>query len=433
MALKSTPNGSDPAIATEDLLEQLEKLMERLKVMYEQYFMGIQKIAPAQLHSEAERRLRDLTQVSIRNTALRYRFNSLQQKYGSYNSYWRRTLREIEQGRYVRSLQRLSRQAARDGVALPEEILAAMPKRMREQVQRDREAAVAMAKRRDGEKTNQAPSPDTEADAFGTFAGEAGATIISPKPNLSPRDTRGNFLLSEEDADLDLESLFSGFGNTDATVHSGPPSAMAAMMATRGPQAANAAAPRTTKPPPLPPPPPRRASIAPAIQPVAADLHASAATPASAPARILSARTETGVAPSAAPSPARVPRASTEIGVTPVAAAARVPRAPAEIGGPAGPRQPRAGTVVGPGTAPRNATFQAAAVGMTDAEVRSLYNNYVKARTLVGEKSDANTYAKLMKTIAQQGPKIMEQYKSKGVEFGVVVKDNQVILKAKPK
>lgn len=392
MALKSSQNGSDPAIATEDLLEQLEKLMERLKVMYEQYFMGIQKIAPAQLHSEAERRLRDLTQVSIRNTALRYRFNSLQQKYGSYNSYWRRTLREIEQGRYVRSLQRLSRQAARDGVALPEEILAAMPKRMREQVQRDREAAVAMAKRRDGDKATAAPPADINDDAFGSFEGEAGPTIISPKPKLDSRDARGNFLLSEDDADLDLESLFSNFGSADATVHSGPPSSMAAMMPPRGPQSATSA-PRTTKPPPLPPQ--RRPSIAPAIQPVAADLQAPRAT-------------------TPAPSAARTPRAGTEIGVTPT------------------PRQPRAGTVGGVGAA-RPPAFQAASVGMTDAEVRSLYNNYVKAREMVGEKSDVNTYAKLLKTIAQQGPKIMEQYKSKGVEFGVVVKDNQVILKAKPK
>jgi len=75
----------------------------------------------------------------------------------------------------------------------------------------------------------------------------------------------------------------------------------------------------------------------------------------------------------------------------------------------------------------------ASSLGMTDAEVRSLYNNYVKAREMVGEKSDASTYAKLMKTIQQQAPKIMEQYKSKGVEFGVVVKGDQVILKAKPK
>lgn len=70
---------------------------------------------------------------------------------------------------------------------------------------------------------------------------------------------------------------------------------------------------------------------------------------------------------------------------------------------------------------------------MSDNDVKKLYDSYVAARELIGEKSDATTYAKLMKTIHQQAPKIMEQYKSAGVEFGVVVKNNQVILKAKPK
>ena len=40
---------------------------------------------------------------------------------------------------------------------------------------------------------------------------------------------------------------------------------------------------------------------------------------------------------------------------------------------------------------------------------------------------------KLLRTINAQAPKIMEQYKAKGVNFTVVVKDNQVIIRAKPK
>jgi hypothetical protein len=43
------------------------------------------------------------------------------------------------------------------------------------------------------------------------------------------------------------------------------------------------------------------------------------------------------------------------------------------------------------------------------------------------------TYDKLVRTLRQQGAKIMEQYKARGVEFGVVIKDKKVILKAKPK
>ena len=52
---------------------------------------------------------------------------------------------------------------------------------------------------------------------------------------------------------------------------------------------------------------------------------------------------------------------------------------------------------------------------------------------MVGEKIGPGEHDKLLKTINAQAPKIMEQYKAKGVDFSVVVKDNQVIIRAKPK
>lgn len=71
--------------------------------------------------------------------------------------------------------------------------------------------------------------------------------------------------------------------------------------------------------------------------------------------------------------------------------------------------------------------------GMTDADVNALHAKYVQAKQMVGEKVDAGSREKLLKTINQTAPKIMEQYKASGVDFSVVVKDNQVIIKAKPK
>ena len=70
---------------------------------------------------------------------------------------------------------------------------------------------------------------------------------------------------------------------------------------------------------------------------------------------------------------------------------------------------------------------------MTDADVNALYAKYVQAKQAVGEAVGPETRGKLLKTINAQAPKIIEQYKAKGVEFAVVVKDNQVILRAKPK
>jgi hypothetical protein len=71
--------------------------------------------------------------------------------------------------------------------------------------------------------------------------------------------------------------------------------------------------------------------------------------------------------------------------------------------------------------------------GMSDADVNALYAKYVQAKQMVGEAMGPREREKLLKTINAQAPKIMEQYKAKGVDFSVVVKDNQVIIRAKPK
>ncbi len=155
VALKSSRSKKDQTQTIGEQLEALEKLMERCKVLYEQYFMGIQKIAPAQVHRDAERKIRELTQKQIRNTAMRFRFTTLSQKFGSYNSYWRRTIRAIEQGRYIRDIHRATRRAQRHGADIPEEMLAAMPKRMREKIRRQRKAIANQTKNNEGPRATK--------------------------------------------------------------------------------------------------------------------------------------------------------------------------------------------------------------------------------------------------------------------------------------
>ena len=70
---------------------------------------------------------------------------------------------------------------------------------------------------------------------------------------------------------------------------------------------------------------------------------------------------------------------------------------------------------------------------MSDAELNALYAKYIEAKQTLGEDAGPDAYDKLLKTIHAQAPKIMEQYKSAGVHFSVAVKDNQVIIRAKPK
>ncbi|HEU0035422.1 MAG TPA: MXAN_5187 C-terminal domain-containing protein [Kofleriaceae bacterium] len=221
MASKSAQHEPEKAEVIEEALDALDSTLDRVKVLYEQYFLGIQKQPPAYLHSDVERKLRDISQLQIRNTALRYRFNTLQQKFGSYNTYWRRTLRQIENGTYVRNLSKLSRRAAITGEEIPEEILAAMPKRMREQVRRDREAALAIAKRRDqipdDELLTLAPLDDADAGTAHATDGDELAFIREPTDlRKKAKDERGAYFLDESDADFDLDAFFAAVITDDA-------------------------------------------------------------------------------------------------------------------------------------------------------------------------------------------------------------------------
>jgi hypothetical protein len=107
-----------------ELLSELANKIERLKTLYEQYFMGIEKMEPQVARKEVTRVMLALQQQYIRNTALRFRFNTMLQKWNIYITYWNRCLREIENGTYVRHLQKAKRKAEAEGRDLPSEMLS---------------------------------------------------------------------------------------------------------------------------------------------------------------------------------------------------------------------------------------------------------------------------------------------------------------------
>lgn len=368
MASKSAQQEPEKAEVIEEALDVLDKLLDRVKVLYEQFFLGIQKQPPTHLHSDVERKLRDLAQLQIRNTALRYRFATIQQKYGSYHTYWRRTLREIEAGRYHRSLSRITRQAAASGAEIPQEILAAMPKRMREQVRRDRDAQLARELRRRGEAAPDAR--DLVRDTLVDDDGGDAAGLVHESTDAREGALRAH-VLDEADADLDLEAFFRSVEAEELPLLPG-----------LGP-----APPPGLAPPIAPSQPPRPSPIAPG---------ASSARPAVAPEAM------SDPFPRAAP-PREAPARPTP---PPVPSSTRPPPVPS-------PTRPPP--------------------GMTDAEVRTLHARYVEAKQTIGQPPGPDSFDKLMKTIHAQAPKIMEQYRAKGVEFSVAVKDGQVIIRAKPR
>ncbi len=498
-----------------ELLDAVDKTLDRLKTLYEQYFLGIQKQAPAFIHSDVERKLRDLTQLNIRNTGLRYRLATLQQKFGSYNSYWRRTLRQIENGTYLRNLAKIGREAARNGTEIPEEILAAMPKRMREQVLRDRDQALATAKRRkqledetllalaDDEtkkptKTatgahiiededidfnelfsafeDDAPKLDRQKQPTRPPAGRRSPTTRPPLPRMpvpatkppAPSASPAKPSASDTPPPPSATTPSSGDASTPvarvalkqqvvtASPRPGSQPPNPAVQATGPIPRPTAATPTQAIPRPVGhaptgptqavPRPPGVSQTGP-TQAVPRPVGASPSGPTqgvprpvgqtpSAPQTGPIPRPQTGPVPTTQPVPRVAPsQQSRPVPVVPGSAAQTGPVAVESMSGPfpriptekSGPTSQRTQSI------PKPAAPLKPPPGMTEADVNALHAKYVKAKQMIGEKVDPGSRDKLLRTIHQTAPKIMQQYKASGVDFSVVVKDNQVVIKAKPK
>jgi hypothetical protein len=95
------------------LINQLEQRMTRLRSLYEQYFMGIERIPPHTLRKEVVRIVFQLEQAHVQNTAMKFRIRSLVQRFNSYKTYWNRTERQIEEGTYKRDRARAARNQRR--------------------------------------------------------------------------------------------------------------------------------------------------------------------------------------------------------------------------------------------------------------------------------------------------------------------------------
>ncbi|AUX28590.1 MULTISPECIES: MXAN_5187 C-terminal domain-containing protein [Sorangium] len=90
-------------------LEELETRIERLRALYEQYFMGIERIEPLIPRKDVERRIWVMRREQIRNTGLRFKFQMLFQRYNTFQQYWGRIAREIENGTYRRDVIRAAK------------------------------------------------------------------------------------------------------------------------------------------------------------------------------------------------------------------------------------------------------------------------------------------------------------------------------------
>lgn len=90
----------------ERAINDLDVQIDRLRALYEQYFMGIEKLEPHVPRKQVERLIQLLRREGLRNTALRFRFQQLVNRYNTMQTYWRRVSRQIEEGTYRRDVMR---------------------------------------------------------------------------------------------------------------------------------------------------------------------------------------------------------------------------------------------------------------------------------------------------------------------------------------
>lgn len=90
-------------------VEALEPRVERLKSLYQQYFMGIEKIPPNVLRKDVDRTIWRLRKLRFQSTRLRFKFQQIIQRYNTYQQYWKRVMREMEAGTYHRDVVRATK------------------------------------------------------------------------------------------------------------------------------------------------------------------------------------------------------------------------------------------------------------------------------------------------------------------------------------
>ena len=102
--MASANSGQLPQQKYGDELNELDEAIAGLQVSYEKYFLGIDRRPPEQERKRVSTKAREMRSASVRNTALKFKINSLFAKLISFERMWDRTLREIEDGTYKRDL-----------------------------------------------------------------------------------------------------------------------------------------------------------------------------------------------------------------------------------------------------------------------------------------------------------------------------------------
>jgi hypothetical protein len=404
-------------------LSDLETRVDRLRALYENWFRGYEKLEPAVARRDVERRVYGLRKELPRNTALRFRYHQLYQRYTTLATYWQRTARQIEEGTYRRQLQRIKRRrdddqartlappprAGDESSAPPPAFELDLDETLDVRNLLDDFDLDQVASALEGTLPAQSPVPAKPTVDIAAHVRAAGrvsvpdaaalAAVAGPTsaPEPAPR-TVGRFARPSLDASKDLPNMARPTANP-------PPIAPANDVAPAKP------VPRVSKPPaipatargtgtvPLPPPPtPARSNGTGSFNIPAPP----GRVPPPPPAR-------SGVPPvrPAMPSP---PTGTMPLPPRPAPPAAAKPAARQTQPSSGGPSVP-------------------AAAGLDEARMRRIYEEYAAAKRKNNEAEVR--FETLQGSIQKMLPDLTKRHQGKQIDFEVVVKDGRVGLKPK--
>ncbi|MES2643908.1 MAG: MXAN_5187 C-terminal domain-containing protein [Myxococcota bacterium] len=79
-------------------LDEIEQKMFVLKIDYEKYFSGLERIEPLRDRDALRRQMRDLIDQPMNNSVQRFRYQTLKSRFQSLELYWQRNLVMVERG-----------------------------------------------------------------------------------------------------------------------------------------------------------------------------------------------------------------------------------------------------------------------------------------------------------------------------------------------
>ncbi len=98
-------------------LDELEQKLFLLKMTYEKYFSGLERVEPYRDREEIRRMVRDLAEEGIRNPTQSFKFQGLKARFQSFELYWTRNLKMMEAGTHPKMRFRADSKAAAKAAA----------------------------------------------------------------------------------------------------------------------------------------------------------------------------------------------------------------------------------------------------------------------------------------------------------------------------